>query len=286
MWLEAKKVLMRASRRTRVSVGVAAAIIGATSTVSTILGVSLGGVQEFGFGKRLIVLLLCCITVFLISYIVIGFLYKRKVSFAMGSTQVEILVGDIFRIPGYKVIGCDAHFDTRIDDIVISKTSLHGQFVRNISTPEKLKDLILREADRLGLVADEQGLYRFPLGTVLRYDSDTDGQTFLLLAMTELDEQYKSCTNIPEYESMLMTMWGELDRLYAKNDLVIPLLGSGITRFKDGSVCNDRLLRCMLCTLDNSGVNLKAKVRFVIRDTSDGIPLYEYKSLASSFSRL
>ena len=62
-------------------------------------------------------------------YIVVGNVYKDSVALSIAKTPVEISCGDIFKTPGYKVIGCDTHFDTRVDDVVISKNSLHGQLL-------------------------------------------------------------------------------------------------------------------------------------------------------------
>ena len=38
-----------------------------------------------------------------------------------------------------RVIGCDTHFDTRIDDVVIAKKSLHGQLFLNHGKLEEIE---------------------------------------------------------------------------------------------------------------------------------------------------
>ncbi len=55
-----------------------------------------------------------------------------------------------------------------------------------------------------------------------------------MLAMTELNSRYESHTNMAKYERMLMKMWKEIDRVYASQDIALPLLGAGIARFDDG----------------------------------------------------
>ena len=106
-----------------------------------------------------------------------------------------------------------------------------------------------------------------------------------MLAMTELNENYEAHTNMAKFEQMLMKMWREIDRVYASHDIVLPLLGSGISRFDDGPKENESLLGCMLCTLNSSGVTLHSKVSILIYGNVDDIPLYEFKDIFHSIPR-
>jgi hypothetical protein len=215
-----------------------------------------------------------------VIYFILGALYKDLINLTIGETPITICVGDIFDMEGFKVIDCDTHFDTRIDDIVISKTSLHGQLVLEHGNKEEIKAVVENEAKKLGLTANDEGLYDFPLGTVIRYDSSVDNNTYLMLAMTELSDTYKAHTNMVSYEIMLMKMWDEISRVYAGNDVVLPILGTGITRFDDGAAHGRAgLLKCMLCTLNSCGIDYNSKLKIVIYGNADDVPLYEYKDL-------
>lgn len=97
-----------------------------------------------------------------------------------------------------------------------------------------------------------------------------------MLALTELNKNYESHTNMAKHELMLMKMWKEIDRVYASNDVVLPVLGTGISRFDDGPKDKDDLLRCMLCTFNSSGVSLNSKIKIVLYGSTGDIPLYEY----------
>lgn len=198
----------------------------------------------------------------------------------MNNTPVEISCGDIFRTEGYKVIGGDTHFHTTIDDVIISKVSLHGKLVLEHGRIEEIKEAVRRSAERLNLRPDENGLYTFPLGSIVRYDSSVDDQTYLMLAMSELDDDYKSHTTMAKYEQMLMHMWKEINRLYASNDIVLPILGGGITLFEDRLKNKNLLLRCMVCTLNASGRSYNSKIKIVIYGKSKDLPLYELKNVA------
>ena len=148
-----------------------------------------------------------------------------------------------------------------------------------IPKKEEIEAVVENEAKRLGLQRKNDGLYDFPLGTVIRYDSSVDNQTYLMLAMTELNMQHEAHTNMAKFELMLMKMWTEIDRVYASNDIALPVLGTGISRFDDGPKDREALLRCMLCTLNSSGVSLKSKVGVIIYGNVKDIPMYEYKNM-------
>lgn len=271
------------SLRNRVKNSVTASItvVGLISTIFTVIGFSLGTCIE-SLWIRLLIVLAAFLLVYIITYWMIGRIYKESVSFQIRSTPIDVSVGDIFNVPGFKVIGCDTHFDTRVDDVIVSKTSLHGQLILNHGKKEEIEAVVEEKAQSLDLQKNDDGLYDFPLGTVIRYDSSVDNQTYLMLAMTEMrkiDGQYKAFTSMPLFERMLRTMWDQIDGAYVYNDVVLPLLGTGISRFEGGGKSKEALLRCMLCTLDSSGIDLTSKVKIVIYGDAKDIPLYEYKDM-------
>ena len=275
------------SNRIKTSINLTAVIIGLISTVMSVLGVSLNG-WTHRLWLSLIIILVVSIGLYLLVYWIIGLIFKDSVSLTIRHTSVSISCGNIFEVDGFKVIGCDTHFDTRVDDIIISKKSLHGQLILDHGNKNEIDRLVEEKAKELNLEKNADGLYSFPLGTVIRYNSSKDQKTYLMLAMTELrkeGDKYKSYTTMAKFEHMLMHMWNEIDGLYASNDVILPLLGMGISRFEDGPKNNEALLRCMLCTLNSSGVTLNSKVKVVIFGDANGIPLYEYKYMFRSFQR-
>ena len=84
-----------------------------------------------------------------------------------------------------------------------------------------------------------------------------------------------------DYENCLRVMWAEISRTYANKPIFIPLLGSGITRF-DGTPhkSNFDLLRCMLCTLRTSGVNINQTITILLTEEAmQSINIYEIKGV-------
>ena len=106
-----------------------------------------------------------------------------------------------------------------------------------------------------------------------------------MLAMMELNTHHEAHTNMAKFELMLMKMWKEIDRVYASHDIALPLLGTGISRFDDGPKDRENLLRCMLCTLNSSGVSLNSKVAILIYGDIKNVPLYEYKDIFYTIPR-
>lgn len=267
------------SKRVRDSIAISVTAVGMLSTVLSILGISLGDWKGSSVWIRICVVLVASLVICSIDYFAIGKFFEESVNLNIRQTSVSITCGDIFESSGWRVIGCDTHFDTRVDDIVISKKSLHGQLVIDHGNKEEIEAAVEVEAKRLGLQKMSNGLYEFPLGTIVRYDSSIDNQTYLMLAMNELNEQYEAHTNMAKFEHMLMRMWKEIDRVYASNNVVFPVLGSGITRFDDGPKDKESLLRCMLCTLNSGGVTLNSEVKVMVFGDVKDISLYEYKDM-------
>jgi len=180
--------------------------VGVISTVMSILGVSL---DEWTNSVWLSIgcVLAGAVIIFVFTYILIGRIFKDEVRLTISRTPVSISVGDIFETSGWKVIGCDNHFDLRVDDVIISKKSLHGQLVLNHASIDELTAVIKSEAEKLEIPCDELGLYTFPLGTIVPYESSVDGEKYLLLAMTELNNRHEAHTNMAQYEQMLMRMY-------------------------------------------------------------------------------
>ena len=277
------------TRRLKDSLTIAFEIIGGIATALTILGVSVSTVLPLSKVQWFVKIeIYICIVAFLYGSLVfaiwtiIGRKYKNLITFQIGRNTVTVKPGDIFKTSGWRVIPMDTTFSTVVDDKVISKNSLHGKLVLLHGNADGIKEVVKTEAERRGL-KENNGIYRFPLGAVISYAcKEKSGQdvTYLMVAMVALDENWEAHTTMAQYEHTLMEMWKEIGRVYARNDIVLPLMGSGITRFDDDHDNSASLLRCMLCTLNTSKIHLNSKITVVIYDDGNtNLPLYEYKEL-------
>lgn len=267
------------TKRVKDSIIITMSSIGVISTFLSVLGLSLADIETLTVWLRIVISVFAFIVLYIIIYMLIGIIFRDSVSTMIHQTSVTVVCGDIFEVPEFRVIGCDTNFRTEVDDVIISKKSLHAQLILNHGVLDDINAVIETEAKRLGLHKNDEGLYDFPLGTIIRYDSSVDNHTYLMLAMTELNNDYESHTNMSKFEYMLMRMWKEINRVYAGNDIALPLLESGISRFDDGPKEPGALLRCMLCTLNGSGVTFNSNIKILIYGNIKDIPLYEYKDI-------
>lgn len=249
------------------------AIIGAISTIMGVAGISLIDLlpKDSGCLFRLFALVILFVLLAFFAAIATYHHSKDGVHLLINGMDVDIVVDDLFGAEGVKVIPFDEYFDIKVDDKVISKNSLNGIFVEKYADQNVLKQVVEeRQPSLLKPYKAGDGRICYPLGTV------KDCDDFALLAFTHMDEVNRAYLHRGQYEECLLNMWDELDRMYAGRRIVLPLLGSGITRFENGKPSEDDLLRCMLCTLRASQHHFKEGVVVVLTEkTAARMRLYE-----------
>jgi len=260
------------------SLAVASATLAIVGTILAISEISLK--DNFGINcwitRSLILLglfLLLLVSTFIIKY----FQTKKGISLKIRGIQVNIQQGDIFEAKGWKVIAFNEFFDTTVDDVVIAHNTLNGIFIDNyVEDITDLNNAIATETDDCTKykrrTRNNKNVY--PLGRIIRY------KDFMLLAFTHFENNEARLTQ-KDYEDCLRVMWTEISRTYANRPIFVPLLGSGITRF-DGTPhkSNFDLLKCMLCTLRTSGVNINQPITILLtEDTIQDINIYEFKGV-------
>lgn len=247
------------------SIKLSMAIFGALATIFTIIGVSLKDLLKsevsiwIRIGIVVATFVVLCMIVYFVIRIILGL--KKSISFKIGKNDVTVCCGNIWEESGIKVISFDSTFicdPEKIDDKIIKKSSLHGQLVLKEECNEAIKQGVLEEANRLGIEANEVGTYEFNLGTIIPVDK------YRLLAFAKLQKQYEAHTDSVEYMCTLMNMWKNLYSNYNMEDIIVPLLGSGITRFDSGSDEPMDLVECMLRSLEYCDIHFKSRIKIVI----------------------
>ena len=107
------------SKQFRDSLYISITSVGVISTVMSILGVSLDKWTN-SIWRSIGCVLVGVFIIFFLIYILIGRIFKDEVRLTIRKNAVSISVGDIFETSGWKVIGCDNHFDVRVDDVIIA----------------------------------------------------------------------------------------------------------------------------------------------------------------------
>lgn len=167
--------------------------------------------------------------------------HKITISFAHNRT-VDVRKGNIWDVKnGIVVVPVNNFFDTQVDDIVIGKNTLHGQFVDLYKKryPTKNLNQEIRKAlqadnikssgtysDRKHVIDDgEDHSKAYPLGTVARLKEGN--LQYYLVVVTEFDEE-NHIINQPEmYSVILLKLIKQIDKWNSGVPVYLPIIGSG-----------------------------------------------------------
>lgn len=208
----------------------------------------------------------------------------RQIDIKIGITTVVIKSGDIFKEDGLKAIAFNEYFDTRVDDKIIAKKSLNGQFILNhIDDVDKLNSDIENDDDLKnsiigkGVKRKQGKTTKYKLGSSILIDDE-----YILTAFSRFNKNNQAELTIQEYVNFLLTFWNEINRLYAQRSVTVPVFGSGITRFKNGfeDIDINELLRIMIWTFKISKIKFAypAKLTIIVHnDLLNQVNLYKLK---------
>jgi hypothetical protein len=245
------------------SISLGFSIFGVVSAVLGVVGVSFQSTLS-NFWLVLIFTILAILVCYLIAVCYKWWRFRDSLVIKIRGIKVTLKQGDIFQENGLKVIPVDEAFTT--DRNIISQNSLHGKLLNKLIEDNEM------EAFSNTLVNDRNAL---PLGSVKTYND------YILLVLSRLDENNEAHTDNQKYESSLRKMWQEIGRVYNEKPIYLPIIGDGIIRFDGVSEkpSPSALLKCMLCTLKSSSVQIKAPVTILIFDRINEINFYDLKEV-------
>ena len=192
--------------------------------------------------------------------------HQKEVRLKINNTKVRIQEGNIFELLDKKpenrkgeisIIAVNDYYDTIVDDRIIAKKSLHGQYIDRIVKDGKLEKLehtietdeILNKEGNCVEVPERVKVRKkkYPIGSVVEFES------YVLAAFTKFNENNKAYLSAEEYTGFWMRFWENIDEIYAGRTINIPLIGAGIARFRNGKPSKQELLEVMLWSLKISG---------------------------------
>ncbi len=208
----------------------------------------------------------------------------------INNTKVEVVVGNIFdqfsnpeKHDGeITVIAVNDYYDLIVDDRIVSNKSLHGQYVKRIMEAGELDELNKKiENDpvlnKIGNPTEDNAR---EAGRKVKYDlgSLVEFEGYILTAFTNFDADNRAFLSADEYMHFWMKFWENIDTVYAGRTINIPLMGAGITRFRNGKPRKQQLLETMIWSLKISGFHntySDKKIRFIIYEhDADEINFY------------
>lgn len=226
-----------------------------------------------GFNKLIILVGLVIISIIYMLFNLFKSYRLKEIKLDIDGSEIEIKKGDIFAYPRniYKVIAFNEFFDTKVDDKIISRSSLNGQYISKFYSDVSDLDNRIVQDPRMQLRIVEENVER-PLGgkrTRYRLGSVYKDMDFFLVAFSKFNDENEANLKLHEYANCLINFWNEVNSLYAQQEVVVPLLGSGITRHKDFTATPHQLLEVMLWTFKISKVKFRepSKVTILLHES-------------------
>lgn len=225
---------------------------------------------------------ICFLIVLFVIYVYIWNCANKieEARFKINGTDVHVVVGDLFAQKGWKVIGVNDFFDTIADDIIIAKKTLHGKFLDKFADRiQEINDKIEHDEELKKAIVEDQvprlpgKPTRYKLGTVFLFEE------YICAAFGRVEEAHQVYLDAGSYVMFWMNFWKNVDRIYAGKSISIPLMGAGITRFRNERLSKQQLLEVMLWTMKVSGFQCTypgVRVNFIIHEgDKDEINFFE-----------
>lgn len=240
-------------------------VLGIVSSIVTLISF-LGTAQNMGISVIYIVIVFIVILALIFIYMWWSANQQKYVRLRINNTEIRIREGNIFELlekdpkdrrGEISIIGVNDYYDTIVDDRIIAKKTLHGQYIERIANAGKLEQL--EQAIETDELINGEGNYveakertrgrkrRYSIGSLVEFEA------YVLATFTKFDENNKAFLTAEEYIEFWMRFWNNIDEIYAGRTINIPLMGAGITRFKSGKPSKQELLEIMLWSLRISG---------------------------------
>lgn len=225
----------------------------AIATVASIFEIAICKIIDNGtsFWHVLLVLILVFLGLYLVAFIVSAICLRVKNNYEVFSTDkhsVYLHFGDMFNNkivtnnPEQKhiVINVNRCFDTIVNNELISEKTLHGMVFKNLYEENKYNEKSLQAAiDNVlsgsNYVSVEEkdkpqgNLKRYEIGTIAKID-DSKTKDYYLLAMSTFDKNLNAHTTKQDFVLAIQRLIEYCDRNSQGYPIVMPLLGSGLSR--------------------------------------------------------
>ena len=157
---------------------------------------------------------------------------KRRFTIKNKDINVTIVVGDIFKQKGAKVIPTNTTFDTYMEGEFISKNSVQGQFqekyfMNNLTILDDMIRTSLKETKIISKLTDNRKTKkeRYDCGTVSKINYL--GDKYYLLALADVNKYGTPSATYQNILTALQGLWNFLSQNKHIENLVLPIIGTG-----------------------------------------------------------
>lgn len=228
-----------------------------TSIAYSILGLiaiwcSLEGLfpEECPTGKKVLISVLILLITYLASFI-ISIIYTRSLNSICvmekgNGSKVYVRYGNYTKEFEQNekrrnfIIPVNRCFDTIVDDILISRNSIHGQFLENLYSKNYFSanslssaiEKTLSKLEKTDLNQDEKpygNRYRYPVGTIVDICC-TQNNHYYLLGLSLFNESLTAQTSKEDFVIAIQRMIEYCNKHSQGYPVILPLIGSGLSR--------------------------------------------------------
>lgn len=151
------------------------------------------------------------------------------------------------------------------------------QQVANLKDRLGLRKARLKESIIENDVEREGKPTKYRLGSLIVIDDE-----YVLTAFSKFNKDNDAQLTVNDYLDFLIQFWNRINSIYAQKKVVVPIFGSGITRFKNGmgDINENELLRIMIWTFKVSKIKFEypADLSIIIHpDKIDKIDIFSLK---------
>ena len=207
--------------------------------------------------------------------------FQNKTTLCINNSTMIVKIGDIFKEAELKVIAFNEYFDTQVDNKIIAENTLNGIYLKTkvndvkfldnqIDTDVHLNSKIIQTDHRRSV--GKKKMYK--LGTIFQNND------YLLTAFAKFDNDNRAYLFMQDYINFLLNFWNEIDIIYAGRSVSIPLLGSGITRFKEFAISEQELLELLIWSFKITKIKFTypSKVSIIMHESKkDKINFFKLK---------
>ncbi|MCF7753159.1 hypothetical protein KQ941_01800 [Paenibacillus xylanexedens] len=228
------------------------------------------------------ILLFILIAIYIVKWIAAN--TRTETIIKVDNSTVVVKVGDLFNEEELKVVGFNEYFDTLVGENIISERSLNGIYLKGfVEDISDLDSLIENDFEMQEKVIGTNGGRRRGKKVKYKLGSIFEHNQYLLTAFSKFDENNRAYLYMNDYINFLLNMWNEIDKIYSNRSVTLPLMGSGITRFKEYTHITDQeLLELLLWSFKISRIKFPhpAKVTIIIHESKkDKINFHKLKGV-------
>ncbi len=215
------------------------------------------------FSKILMIIIIILFSVAIV--IAINYLSKSKIIKLPKGKIINIKIGNILDENDIAIIPVNRNFDTIVDDRIISRCSVHGQFIEKYFKDNivELDRQIDESLEGIGFEPVQRNVGKtklYPVGTTAIVTSNE--KKFYMLALTTFDESNVSNCSVSDYYLSISRLLEFIDRNSQGYPVCMPIIGGGLSRIRVDE--KKDLIETLISMIKVFGFEIPSKISIIV----------------------